>query len=598
MQVSRCICLKLRAVGMHMKSVLAFIVMLCVYSNPASAGIAWQPWSMTAFSEAKASRKPVFLYLEATWCHWCHVMQATTFENVAVQRVLARDYVVLRVDHDANPLLANRYRDYGWPALIFYAPDGQEIVKRAGYVESADFLRLLEAIVKDPTPETQAPRLQTASTAQLSAAQRTDLLARHRSAYDDALGGLRIPQKYLERDSVEYDLLHADDAAARRRATQTLTAAQALIDPAWGGMYQYSTHGNWAHPHYEKLMRTQAGALRLYALAYRKLQRAQDRRTADSVRDYLFKFLRDRESGAFYVSQDADLKPGQKSAGYFALGDAARRKLGLPRVDRNLYSDANGLAAEALALHALYTQQPGSLDAAISALDWVLQHRQGPLGGLRHGAKAEAVEYLSDNLAVAQAALVLYRATAERRWLAQAQRLADHMASTFTLTEGGLASASPHASVLPPLPVLAENLGAARFFDLMHAYSGQPAHRAAAESALRWAIASDAAHPAIDEAGLLLAAEDMERPPLHLTVVGSKKDPQAQALYRVAAGVPASHLRVEWLDAAEGPLANQDVQYPKLQRAAGFSCEANRCSAPRFTPEDYSAAIERLSSKR
>lgn len=581
-----------------MKSVLALIVVLCVYNNPASAGIAWQPWSTKAFSVAKESRKPVFLYLEATWCHWCHVMQATTFEDAAVQGVLARNYIVLRVDHDANPLLANRYRDYGWPALIFFSPDGQEIVKRAGFIESADFLRLLAAIVKDPTPETQTTRLQAASTALLSAAQRTNLLARHRSAYDEAWGGLRTPQKYLERDSVEYDLLHAENPAARRRATQTLTAAQALIDPVWGGMYQYSTHGDWVHPHFEKLMRTQAGALRLYSMAYRKLQREEDRRAADAVRDYLYQFLRDGKSGAFHVSQDADLKPGRKSADYFARDDAARRKLGLPRVDRNLYSDANGLAAEALALHALYTQQPGSLEAATQALDWVLRHRKGPLGGLRHGTSTNTVEYLSDNLAVAQAALVLYRATAERRWLAQAQRLADHMVKTFTLAEGGLASASPHDSVLPPLPVLAENLGAARFFNLMHAYSGQPAHRAAAESAQRWAIASDAADPAIDEAGLLLAAEEMERPPLHLTVVGSKKDPQAQALYRVAAAVPASHLRVEWLDAAEGPLSNQDVQYPSLKRAAGFSCEARRCSAPRFTPEDYSAAIEQLRSKR
>lgn len=581
-----------------MRLLLALLLIFSIHSTPASAAIAWAPWSVSAFTQAQKSGKPVFLYLEATWCHWCHVMQATTFADAEVLRVLARDYVVLRVDHDANPLLANRYRDYGWPALIFFAPDGQEIVKRAGYIEPAAFVRLLNAIVKDPTPEEDVPRVQAASTAQLPAVQRADLVARHKSAYDDAVGGLRIPQKYLERDSVEYDLLQSQDPAARRRATQTLTAAQALIDPAWGGMYQYSTHGDWAHPHFEKLMRSQAGALRLYALAYRQMQRPEDRRAADAVRDYLFKFLRDGSSGAFYVSQDADLKPGQKSADYFALGDAARRKLGLPRVDRSLYSDANGLAAEALALHALYTGQPESLDAATRALDWVLKHRVSPLGGLRHGAKAEAVEYLADNLAVAQAALVLYRATAERRWLQQAQRLADHMAKTFMLDAGGIASASAHASVLQPMPVLAENISAARFFNLIHAYSGQAAHRAAAESALRWAIARDAANPAIDEAGLLLAADEMAHAPLHLTVVGAKHDPQSQALYRVAAAVPASYLRVEWLDAAEGPLPNQAVQYPKLPRAAGFSCEENRCSAPRFTPEDYAAAIQQLRSGR
>ena len=143
---------------------------------------------------------------------------------------------MLRVDHDTNQLLSNRYRDFGWPALIFFSPDGQEIVKRAGYIEPDAFLRLLQTIVKDPTPEVEALHVQAALVPQLPAAQRADLLLRHQSAYDDVLGGLRIPQKYLERDSVEYDLLQVDDPAARRRAKQTLTAAQALIDPAWGGM--------------------------------------------------------------------------------------------------------------------------------------------------------------------------------------------------------------------------------------------------------------------------------------------------------------------------------------------------------------------------
>ena len=39
-------------------------------------------------------------------------------------------------------------------------------------------------------------------------------------------------------------------------------------------------------------------------------------------------------AGDFYTSQDADLVKGEHSAAYFALGDAARAKRGIPAVDR------------------------------------------------------------------------------------------------------------------------------------------------------------------------------------------------------------------------------------------------------------------------
>ena len=51
-------------------------------------------------------------------------------------------------------------------------------------------------------------------------------------------------------------------------ARQTLDAQLNLIDPAWGGVYQYSTDGDWKHPHFEKIMQMQAENLRIYSLAY------------------------------------------------------------------------------------------------------------------------------------------------------------------------------------------------------------------------------------------------------------------------------------------------------------------------------------------
>ena len=71
-----------------------------------------------------------------------------------------------------------------------------------------------------------------------------------------------------------------------KRARQTLDAAIALIDPVWGGVYQYSEAGSWTKAHFEKIMSFQAQYLRQYSQAYalwkdpKYLAAAREHRTA------------------------------------------------------------------------------------------------------------------------------------------------------------------------------------------------------------------------------------------------------------------------------------------------------------------------------
>ncbi len=41
-------------------------------------------WSQDVFAQAKAEHRFVLLDLEAVWCHWCHVMDVTTYRNPKV----------------------------------------------------------------------------------------------------------------------------------------------------------------------------------------------------------------------------------------------------------------------------------------------------------------------------------------------------------------------------------------------------------------------------------------------------------------------------------------------------------------------------------
>lgn len=578
---------------------LCALMLPAAQAAPSASGIQWNPWSAQTFARARAEQKPVFLYLEAVWCHWCHVMQRETLARAEVQAALAKDFIAVRVDHDADPGLANRYRDYGWPALVFLSPEGMDLVKRAGYIAPDNFSRLLNAIARDPTPESDASLIPApAGPSQLDVASRAYLLRRHEKSYDSRLGGLRTAQKFVDRDSVEYALAHADDPAERIKATQTLDAARALIDPVWGGAYQYSTGGVWSNAHFEKIMRTQAGMLRVYALAYGRLGRNTDLDVAYAIKRYLTDFLR-TPSGAFRVSQDADVVPGQKSAAYFALDDAARRKIGLPRIDPNLYADANGLAAEALATLYAFSGDTSALAAARAAANWALTERKGANGLLRHGQAAEQYPHLSDSLFLARAALTLYEVTAERRWLAVSDDLAQAINLRLRAPEAGFVTGQAEPGVpVQPLPDLAENIATARFFNRLSHYTGNAAHRDAALHAMKYLAGHASRQQDFEEAGILLADEELSRDPVHLTVVGAKTDAVAQDLFRTALKTPGAYRRIEWWDRAEGPLTNSDVEYPKFAKAAAYVCTAGRCSRPSNEPADYAAQIQRLTAAK
>ena len=97
-------------------------------------------------------------------------------------------------------------------------------------------------------------------------------------------------------------------------------------------------------------------------------------------------------------------------------------------------------------------------------------------------------------------------------------------------------------------------------------------------------------------ASVLLVDYEIVRSPLHLTVVGPKDDPAAQALFQSALRYPASYKRLEWWDVREGVLPNPDVQYPRLKTAAAFVCTQRVCSPPIFKPEDLQAKIDKLSN--
>jgi hypothetical protein len=561
--------------------------------------ISWHAWNDDLFAQARAEKRFVLLDLEAVWCHWCHVMNQTTYQDKSVAGLIGQRFIAVRVDQDADPALAMRYQEYGWPATIVLAGDGSEIVKRRGYLPPDAMASMLAAIIKDPSPGPSVlapPAVHTASAAILSAAERDKLLAIYFDAYDAQYAGWGSVQKFIDADSLEYALAHSRaDPRQAAMARGTLNAATALIDPVWGGVFQYSDQRDWHSPHFEKLLAFQAQYVRLYAEGYRVLGDANFLHAARAIDHYVDEFLTSRE-GVVFTSQDADVDAELTGHVFYAMGDAQRRRSRQPRIDTHVYARENGWAISAWT--ALYdvTGEARYLGRARRAADWLKSHRGTADGGFHHGEGSDAHAALGDTLAVGAGLLSLYAATGERERLYQAEQALRYIDSHFAVPDGGYASVAltRHASGVFKDAVrdVDENIGVARFANALYRYGGAAAARNTARHAMRYLASAQIADGERLHSGILLADEELGAEPTHVTIVGHKDDVGAQTLHAAALRYPVVYRRIDWWDKREGAMPNPDVRYPQLARSAAFICTGNSCSLPAFSAAELVHSLD------
>ena len=584
---------------------MAGLLLLCSAgtASAAESGIHWKTgWNEALFAQAQREHRMVLLDLQAVWCHWCHVMDEQTYADAQVAKLIGAHYIAVKVDQDSDPALSSRYGDWGWPATIVFAADGSEIVKRRGFIPPQNMASLLQAIVDDPSPGPSVQQeqiVEAAAVGKLSEAQRGQLSKQFSEVYSKENGGWGEGFRFIDAPAMELALEQAQqgDAQAERMARQTLDANLKLIDPVWGGVYQYSEKQDWSAPHFEKIISFQADDLRLYAMAYARWNDPRYLQAAQAIQDYLEKFLSSPD-GAFYVSQDADLSAAITGHEYYLLAEDQRRALGLPRVDRHIYARENGWAIAALCRYSDVSGDAASLQAATRAALWIKANRALPGGGFRHDSQDRGGPYLGDSAAMGEALLSLYRSTGDRTWLQQSLATLDFIERHFRNAQGGFNTAAPaaraHGVFAQPVRLYEENLAVTRTANLAYRYTGDARWQKLAEHGLRYLAAPALVDSGRFLPGVLLADDEFAREPVHITVVGAKGDATAQALHSAALRYPADYLRVDWWDRAEGPLPNPDVKYPAFAKAAAYACSAQACSSPVFDAQKLGATVDKL----
>lgn len=568
----------------------------------------WSELGGEALHRAQQEHRIILINVVATWCHWCHVMEEETYADPEVAALLEQHFVTIRVDSDARPDVAERYRAWGWPATAVLTPDARPVLQLRGYRSPHKFAALLRELIADHQSGSLMQREVVEPTLPVDTdleSLRSFVAEQLDGYYDEASGGWGSVQKYPFPAPVEHALLRSRVRGQERwrdRALATLDGEVHLIDPVWGGMYQYSLRGGWTHPHYEKITAIQAGAISSFAQAAMHTGDQSWLQPARDVARYMTTMMRDPEGG-FYTSQDADLRiagqPTVVGSEYYALGDEGRRRLGTPRIDHAIYADLNGAMIRALVELYAASGDRSYLQHAINAAERGLETHRAPGGGIRHGADDRGLLHLRDQVFMGRALLSLYAATGDHAWLRQATQIGAFMREHLEdASRGGF-----HAHTEDPNLVgvfaerrkpLEENGLAARFFVELHHYLDVgEAEPSPWLSCARRAVLAVGTPETIRERGriigeYLLAIEALTLPHVDVTIVGPADDPQTDALHRAALGHPEPGAVLERSLPGE--------RYPDIGRPAVYLCTDTACSTPITEPSEVASRIDAFAS--
>ena len=497
----------------------------------------WLPWGEEAFAQARALDRPILLDIGAVWCHWCHVMDGESYEDAQTAEILNAEFVCIKVDRDERPDVDARYQravqalagQGGWPLTAFltsagevffggtyFPPEGNHYGRpgfptvlrhvarlyREERQKVADNARAIGEHLVKSLDEAQA------GTPDAQALERAaDQMAR---LFDIRYGGFGTAPKFPHPAACEFLLARWRDTGhewQREVVERTLTgmARGGIRDHVGGGFHRYSVDERWIVPHFEKMSYDNSELLRAYCSAYAALGTPLFRDVAAGTVDWVLEVLCDKERGAFYTSQDADVAFGDDgdywtwtreemqealpedtalrvARDVFDVQDtgemhhnpkknvlwyrrlpatddertllasalkrlkAARDRRPAPAVDTTAYVNWNAMMAGAFLQAGAVLDRPECNALALKVLDRIWEGTWDEARGMGHVLdRDEPRGLLDDNVQSAAAFLDAYEATGDDRWLERATAVMEHCrAAHWDEAAGGYFDTAKH----------------------------------------------------------------------------------------------------------------------------------------------------------
>lgn len=293
----------------------------------------WEPWSEAVIANAKKENKLVLVSIGYAACHWCHVMEHESFEDLDVANVMNDNFVCIKVDREERPDVDHYYmtavqlmrQQGGWPLNVIAMPDGRPVwggtyFPKEMWIKNlkaiADFFREKPDEMKKYADDLQNGIRQISLTADADNSVQVEktLLKRAveswKDKFDLELGGRKGYPKFpmpVNQDFLHYYGYIKNDKVVLDFADVTLTqmARGGIYDQVGGGFARYSVDEKWKVPHFEKMLYDNGQLISLYSKGYQLFNKNEYKNTVYETVRFIERELMD-DSGAFYSSLDAD----------------------------------------------------------------------------------------------------------------------------------------------------------------------------------------------------------------------------------------------------------------------------------------------------
>ena len=319
----------------------------------------WYAWSDETFQLAQKRNWPILLSVGYSTCHWCHVMEEESFEDLEIAKYLNENYIAIKVDREERPDIDSIYMNAtqmmtgrgGWPMTVWLTPQkkvfyaGTYFPPRTGdrgpstgfldllkelkiaYIEKKEAVDTTGEKIQELLVEAHSPSLMSNPVPgkEIFPSLHSQLKDRWDLTYGGMKGAPKFPSSFPLRFLLRYYLKTKNEKLLQAiQATLEGMSKGGIHDHVGGGFHRYSTDEKWLVPHFEKMLYDQALLAMSYLEAYQLFKQEHlsksngktpsrfpfetiesYKEAARNILDYVMRDMQSQEGG-FYSATDAD----------------------------------------------------------------------------------------------------------------------------------------------------------------------------------------------------------------------------------------------------------------------------------------------------
>ncbi|MCF8319641.1 MAG: thioredoxin domain-containing protein [Flavobacterium sp.] len=293
----------------------------------------WKAWNKDSLAQAEKNNQLIVISIGYSACHWCHVMEHESFENVEVAETMNQHFINIKVDREERPDVDAIYMKAiqiitgrgGWPLNVVALPDGRP-VWGGTYFRKEEWISTLEKLhhIYQSNPEKMieyAEKLKLGidslnfSNTEITSEQLNQnciepLIEKWRKSFDLDFGGMARAPKFMMPNNYKFLLRYGhqekqQDILNFVNLTLTKMAFGGLFDTVDGGFSRYAVDMKWHVPHFEKMLYDNGQLMSLYADAYKLTKNPLYKEVIEKTLQFVSRDLINNENG-FYSALDAD----------------------------------------------------------------------------------------------------------------------------------------------------------------------------------------------------------------------------------------------------------------------------------------------------